>query len=847
MIFKPSWLKIIPNHLRPEKEVVKGLEQLRAQFNIPHNLFGLRVLSSPSTTVKAQRYSYEYFKKKAPGSSERELLLMVLEERLQTPPVTKMSRKEIDKAMENINSFEDLCDYVMALDEMEPATPDPLGIGKRIDEILKEGLNAKLLEAATKGDLSTVESLIEEGAYVDARDEKGLTPLIWASANNHVNVVTFLIENGADVNVKHSFGSTALISATMNGCFEVIKILITNGADVNAKICSSVDFPDKISGFFEGRTALMEASFSGHRDTVDLLIEKGADINAKDERGETALHHSISFKTSPIIVKKLLESGAGVNVQDNDGNPPLFKASRYGPAELVKILLDYGTNVNLKDKYGYTPLMEASGEGYAEIVKLLLESGADINDINIHGQNALALTHPTREGLLVKKTFDKDSPYFHQKYKYKEVRKILQKAGAVKNPFIKSRVTSEKLHTKGLFAAIEECDISRVKEIIRNGVDLNAENDKNIGHKTPLMDASENGNITLIKLLLENGAKINAQNKFGMSALLWASAKGQADAVIFLIKKAATINAKNTMGWNALMLAATSGNVKIVKTLLDSGLEINEVDNRGWTPLIIASKEGKIDVVKFLVDKKADFDLKDDFGKTALMYAYENGHFEVVDFLKRAGARYLEVGSSLYNYKQNDKRRKELLDISLIISRSLQTSRELWFDILIKTFKEIALVGKEKIKIKNTILKGDIELCVKQFQFSNSWGFIKTKGYISDSESVDFLLFLESNIFEIYSEEEIKKQSLNLLRYSKFASDFHTFCKQFSMDISRYITGEEIYGKSKFMRILTPFLFFETRKDIARAFRDDEGYEEVQELWDYTQELLKKTKEPDTS
>jgi len=421
------------------------LEQLRAQFNIPHNLFGIRILSSPSTTIKAQRYSYDHLKNKKPMASEKELLQMVLEERLQTPPATKMSGMEIEEVMKNINSFEDLCDFVIALDELEPATPDPLGIGERIDEILEEGLNAKLLEAATKGDLSVVESLIEEGAYVNARDNKGLTPLIWASAKNHVNVVTFLIKKGADINAKHHFGSTALISAAMNGCFEATKILIMNGADINARISNSADVTYKI---LEGETALMEASFSGHRDIVGLLIEKGANINAKDERGETALHHSINLKTSPNIVKKLLESGADVNVQDNNGHSPLVRASDYGPAGLVKNLLDYGANVNIKDKYGNTPLMEASRDGYAEIVKLLLENGADVNDINVHGQNALSLTYPTRESLLINKSFSKDSPYSHQKFKYKEVRKILQKAVNTAREISKNQGTELVIHDK---------------------------------------------------------------------------------------------------------------------------------------------------------------------------------------------------------------------------------------------------------------------------------------------------------------------------------------------------------------------------------------------------------------
>jgi len=40
------------------------------------------------------------------------------------------------KKNQNINSFDDLCDYIIMLDEKEPSFPDTFGIGKRIDEIL---------------------------------------------------------------------------------------------------------------------------------------------------------------------------------------------------------------------------------------------------------------------------------------------------------------------------------------------------------------------------------------------------------------------------------------------------------------------------------------------------------------------------------------------------------------------------------------------------------------------------------------------------------------------------------------------------------------------------------------
>lgn len=136
----PDWIELIPYHLRPEWEQIRELENLRSEYNIPPDLFAMRILSSPSSTIKTQRHTFKYFSSRNPFASERDLLRMVLKQRLQTPPITEMSKEEIDAAMENINSFEDLCDYVISIDEQEPSTPDPLGIGKKIDAILaREG------------------------------------------------------------------------------------------------------------------------------------------------------------------------------------------------------------------------------------------------------------------------------------------------------------------------------------------------------------------------------------------------------------------------------------------------------------------------------------------------------------------------------------------------------------------------------------------------------------------------------------------------------------------------------------------------------------------------------------
>ena len=138
MLFKPKWVKLLPPDLRPDKRRTSELEKLRSAFGIPHEALVMRIASSPITTRRVQRNCLETFRIHNPRASQKELLRMVLASRTRTPPVIEMTEEEVDQAMRSINSFDELCDYIIKLEEKEPSFPDPFGIGEAIDEILAQ-------------------------------------------------------------------------------------------------------------------------------------------------------------------------------------------------------------------------------------------------------------------------------------------------------------------------------------------------------------------------------------------------------------------------------------------------------------------------------------------------------------------------------------------------------------------------------------------------------------------------------------------------------------------------------------------------------------------------------------
>ena len=79
--------------------------------------------------------------------------------------------------------------------------------------------------------------LISRGAYVDAQDHEGLTPLMYAAASMTSEQVRVLLEAGANVNTADSEGMTALMYAVDNEDASPVRYLLAHGANVHLK-CS---------------------------------------------------------------------------------------------------------------------------------------------------------------------------------------------------------------------------------------------------------------------------------------------------------------------------------------------------------------------------------------------------------------------------------------------------------------------------------------------------------------------------------------------------------------------------------------------------------------------------------
>ncbi|CAG8517476.1 5342_t:CDS:2 [Racocetra fulgida] len=106
------------------------------------------------------------------------------------------------------------------------------------EEEKKAKINSIFSRAASNGNAEKVSRMLDtvrEYIDIDAQDEEGTTPLVYAACFGHDAVAFTLLEAGAKVDAQDRFGWTPLMWATNNNHDKTIRLFLDNGADAGAK------------------------------------------------------------------------------------------------------------------------------------------------------------------------------------------------------------------------------------------------------------------------------------------------------------------------------------------------------------------------------------------------------------------------------------------------------------------------------------------------------------------------------------------------------------------------------------------------------------------------------------
>jgi ankyrin repeat protein len=150
------------------------------------------------------------------------------------------------------------------------------------------------MAASLKGSSAVVKMLIEHGANVNAFDDIGCTPLVYALYKKNNEIIEILIASNADVNAVAS-GMTPLMYASVIGNKEIAEMLLLKGANVSAKNN-------------DGATPLMMAVLRGFTDVAKILIEYGADVN--DGSDGFSIMMAAQYKNNKEMMELLRSKGA---------------------------------------------------------------------------------------------------------------------------------------------------------------------------------------------------------------------------------------------------------------------------------------------------------------------------------------------------------------------------------------------------------------------------------------------------------------------------------------------------------------------------------------------------------
>lgn len=213
--------------------------------------------------------------------------------------------------------------------------------------------------AAMARDIMAINAFIDAGINPNAQNEAdGRTVLISAAARGDLEVVKVLLERGADVNVRDNKGYTALFHALEARYDEVSEVLLNHpNLDPTAR-------------GLNGISALSSYVWRDKKEAVRKLLERGADVNAQDNDGDAPLHGAAQNGNVEII-DMLLAKGADPNLKNKLGGTPLMWAAVFGHEGAARRLIERGADPSLKDAEGMTARDWAIKNNRHDVARLL--------------------------------------------------------------------------------------------------------------------------------------------------------------------------------------------------------------------------------------------------------------------------------------------------------------------------------------------------------------------------------------------------------------------------------------------------------------------------------------------
>lgn len=258
--------------------------------------------------------------------------------------------------------------------------------GLSIEDLDNEG-NSLIHYAASKGNTSLVEELVQNGIQLDHLNYQGENALfaVARGARGHVNktdTYEFFVQNGLEINSINTWNES-LFHAVAPSVKDssVYEYLISN--EVPFEIVSN-------KGWSVDALAVSYKNFV----LYEFLSKKGVSINFNDRSEKGVLFQSISNYDESInsVIQDLINRGANFTKPFANGKTVLHIAVEQNTLDLLEMAIQWGVNINAKDSSGMTSLhIAVSTSKNDKMINALLVNGSDISIRTDFGESALDL------------------------------------------------------------------------------------------------------------------------------------------------------------------------------------------------------------------------------------------------------------------------------------------------------------------------------------------------------------------------------------------------------------------------------------------------------------------------
>ncbi|MFH1980940.1 MAG: ankyrin repeat domain-containing protein [Pseudomonadota bacterium] len=179
-----------------------------------------------------------------------------------------------------------------------------------------------------------------------------------------------IIENGADINAVDNRGYTVLMCAAESGADGLVRLLIAQGARVAATAT-------------DGHSALSLAVWKKHPAVAEILLQASADLSTGASSYQL-LMDAVSSQ-NPGMVKLLLDAGG--KIPSAEDRISLFERAAKSP-ETLRLLAGAVADLDVQDRYRGSPLSVVVKRGSAESMRVMIDAGAQPWEEGGRGFNA---------------------------------------------------------------------------------------------------------------------------------------------------------------------------------------------------------------------------------------------------------------------------------------------------------------------------------------------------------------------------------------------------------------------------------------------------------------------------